>query len=300
LSFIATLCNPYGYHLWIEVARTVTDSGLHWEIQEWYPVVYFTDIAFWIYLAISLFLVIRYWKKFSVTILGIYIFLFVAGLSSVRNVPLFVIVSFYPTLQGCNYLYEEAGKYLYGKERFLRGYIFFSIVAMCFYLPQLGVFTYSVIKYGGSQNSYPAGAVAYLKTHLPKGNIFSSYGWGGYLIWQLPEKKVFIDGRMPSWHNPGAPSNESTYAFGDYMNILENKKSFALISKKYDIDTLLISPSDLNEQHLFIFGSDVQNNPLFKNFLIPNLTFVPVAAQIKAMGWKKVYQDKEAIVFEKQ
>jgi hypothetical protein len=43
--------------------------------------------------------------------------------------------------------------------------------------------------------NYPAGAVHYLRRHPLFGNMFNLDKWGGYLIWALPERKVFIDGR---------------------------------------------------------------------------------------------------------
>lgn len=47
-----------------------------------------------------------------------------------------------------------------------------------------------------SVKGYPAGGVAYLREHRPAGNLFNTYGWGGYLIYSLyPEYRVFIDGR---------------------------------------------------------------------------------------------------------
>ncbi len=299
LSVVATLCNPYGYHLWVEVAKSATDSNLRWSIQEWYPAVYFTNLAFWLYVVISFFLVIRYRRKFSPAALGIYALLFVSGMSSMRNIPIFVVVSFYPTLQGIQYLYAEAGDYLYGKERFVRGYIGFFLICLFLYLPQLGAFVYGTIRYGDGQNSYPRGAASYLSQHLPPGNIFASYDWGGFLIWQLPEKKEFIDGRMPSWRNQSAFPSESTYAFGDYQKILQGTIQFASVSKKYDIDTVLVSTSDTKVQHLKILGIDVEKNAFLKRFFTSNTSFAPVITQIKKMGWKEVYHDKTAIVFKK-
>ena len=41
---------------------------------------------------------------------------------------------------------------------------------------------------------YPVVAVAALRsTH---GNLLNEYDWGGYLIWRVPERRVFIDGRL--------------------------------------------------------------------------------------------------------
>ncbi len=43
--------------------------------------------------------------------------------------------------------------------------------------------------------SYPHAAVQWIKENQPKGALFNSYNWGGYLIWNLREYPVFIDGR---------------------------------------------------------------------------------------------------------
>ena len=42
---------------------------------------------------------------------------------------------------------------------------------------------------------YPSRAVEWMKDHHPAGRLFNSYNWGGYLLWNLPEYPVFIDGR---------------------------------------------------------------------------------------------------------
>ncbi len=41
----------------------------------------------------------------------------------------------------------------------------------------------------------PVDAVAYLRAHPRRGNLFNAYDWGGYLIYELPSVPVFIDGR---------------------------------------------------------------------------------------------------------
>jgi hypothetical protein len=37
--------------------------------------------------------------------------------------------------------------------------------------------------------------VAWIKDNAPPGKIFNTYGWGGYIIWHLPDYPVYIDGR---------------------------------------------------------------------------------------------------------
>lgn len=46
----------------------------------------------------------------------------------------------------------------------------------------------------------PVKATSFLKANPIPGNVFNSYYWGGYLIWELyPQKQVFIDGRVPAY-----------------------------------------------------------------------------------------------------
>ncbi len=48
--------------------------------------------------------------------------------------------------------------------------------------------------------SYPKGATEFLKENHDKyysDHLFNPYTWGGYLIHQYPERKLFIDGRLP-------------------------------------------------------------------------------------------------------
>ena len=41
----------------------------------------------------------------------------------------------------------------------------------------------------------PAGAARHLSQNPPAGGMFNAYNFGGYLLWSLPEVRVFIDGR---------------------------------------------------------------------------------------------------------
>lgn len=47
-----------------------------------------------------------------------------------------------------------------------------------------------------NESLLPVRAADFVLASQPQGNLFNSYGWGGYLIWRLgPARKVFIDGR---------------------------------------------------------------------------------------------------------
>jgi len=56
---------------------------------------------------------------------------------------------------------------------------------------------YTVHRFGLGINEtrYPQEAVQFLREINPEGNIYNSWPIGGYLLWELPERKIFLDGR---------------------------------------------------------------------------------------------------------
>jgi hypothetical protein len=79
---------------------------------------------------------------------------------------------------------------------------------------------------------YPAGAVEYLRTHNPVGNLFNTYHWGGYLIYQLhPQRPVFIDGRAD--------------VYGDrfidgYMKVMRLEPDWRRVLDEHDVRLVLV------------------------------------------------------------
>jgi len=299
LCLLATFINPFGVRLWWEFWMQLSDTQLHWAISEWYPAIYFSNIAFWIYWAISIFLVIRFRKKYTLTELFLYCFFLLAAFSSMRNIPLWIIVSFAMTVKGVSFLYQEAGKHEYGADRFRVAYIFFSFVAFVFFLPQLGGFFYGLYTSRGNVSFYPAAAVGYLHKHVPTQQIFSAYDWGGYLIWQLPEKRVFIDGRMPSWRWQANIPGESNYAFYEYRAVLSGQEAFTPFVEKYHIDTLLVPVSQLAPPDTKLLGFTIEKNNPLHFLLISFKSFYMVVNEAKRAGWKEVYHDQTAVIYEK-
>ena len=80
----------------------------------------------------------------------------------------------------------------------------------------------------------PYSAVKYLRDENINGNIFDFYTWGGYLSWQLPDSKVFIDGRMDNFFVSG----ESFLSEFVYIHQMKEGWYQKLIS--YNTDLVLI------------------------------------------------------------
>jgi hypothetical protein len=91
----------------------------------------------------------------------------------------------------------------------------------------------------GQQNkvvatTYPKSAVDWISSNHPQGNLFNSYGWGGYLIWRLyPEYKVYIDGRADIY------GDQFIY---DYIIVYNGQAGWDEALKHWDVQLVLIEP----------------------------------------------------------
>lgn len=84
--------------------------------------------------------------------------------------------------------------------------------------------------------TYPCRAIEYVRTNpVPDTNVYTAYEWGGFLEWQLPQYKYFVDGRMPAWPTP---SGKSPYT--EYLEIIQAKPGYQEKLDKYGTDWLLI------------------------------------------------------------
>lgn len=102
----------------------------------------------------------------------------------------------------------------------------------------------------------------FLQKQKLEGNLLSFYNWGGWLIWNYPEIKPSIDGRMHLWLDKKGYS-----AFAEYYPLEQNWES--VDGSKYDIVYM----------------------PPFK----------PIHKQMMQLvnegKWKIIYQDKYAFIF---
>ena len=101
-----------------------------------------------------------------------------------------------------------------------------------------------------------------------KGNVFAMYEWGGFLIWKLPDIKVFADGRTPSWLDE---NGKSTYEV--LLVILQAQPSWNEKLTETETDYLLIGPG---------------------TFLDIKLSEDPEQYQ-----WKQLYRDNTAVFYAK-
>ncbi len=239
LVFGATFLNPYGGGMWREIWTSLSDPYLRWSVQEWLPAFAFLDLAFWLYTGLSLGFFLKYRKHSGAFEQLAYLLFFLLAMMSMRNIPLWIIISLPLLRTGIASFLREIPQ----SESAAKGLAFFTkilvLVCLAAVAVQMTVNTLSIIPFLRGE-VYPAQAVRFIRNHVPQGNLLAEYGWGGYLIWQLPGRKVFIDGRMPSWRRERGNPLYSDYAFRDYSAVLEEKAGYRSILEKFRVTHLLL------------------------------------------------------------
>lgn len=227
LSLAVTFINPYGAELYTEVFRTMLDSDLHATINEWarfaIPLSAVPYVLVW--LGLTIYRNQWEWRRY----VRFETLLFVMSVSSMRMTPLFVLSS----LTGLQQTVEEIGNALPKKDQ-QRGRQAAKVAAITLVIVSLALPVVETFAKSGQGRGYPVQAVQYLTAHPCEGHLFNSYNYGGYLIWQLPSHKVYIDGRMPSWeHETG------TY-MKDYNKVLSDEAFRVQEFEKYTITCVII------------------------------------------------------------
>lgn len=290
LSTLASFVNPYGPRIWHEVWLQMSDSSLRWSILEWQPVFLTLDLVFFIYATLSVMLVLHNRKKFRPEELVLYFFFLVQAVSSIRHIPLWTILSLPMTIASFGYTLDTVNKIPQAISRFNKIYQYTLYAAVVILFLQSILVLKSAMAFG-EETFYPKIAVIYLRENLPQGNLFSEYGWGGYLIWKLPERPVFIDGRMPSWRYKLNPPDETGYAMKDYTGLLNGEIAYRDVFEKYSI-TAVLWPKNRQMGYFEAFAAKIS-----ERFFGKKEQFDLLKA-LKKDGWQMVYEDKISIVFE--
>lgn len=261
-SFLLTFVNPYGWRIYVEVFTTVFDSYAKSNIGEWLPVSVFSPggsefIFYLILLAILLF--VSFKKIGHLYLIIAFVFLYLA-FSSWRHVPIFLIISI-P-------LWVEMVHRLAGKEltRLTQNKWFLLVMAVIvFFVAKQQIRTTYPIAHSidtlAEAGAYPLGAVRYLKENPIEGRMLNEYNWGGFLIWQYPEKKVYIDGRMPSW------KIGDYRVFEEFNQMMKFEKDWQTVLDKNDIKFALVYNSLINR------------------------------AVFPGIGWQEIYSDGLAAIY---
>ena len=182
VAMAAAGANPCGYDAFREVIGTL--SAYSSAVQEnaspltaaiqyhfYYP-------GYWLFLAMAAGVSVWRFRKIPPVHLLIILFLAALSLTSSRYMPFLLMAS--PLLAGH---VREPGT----RHKWVIVAVIISIWAVAVKPKRLFNF--------GPIHFFPDKAVQFLKENRPAPQLFNFYHWGGYVIWSLPEYKVFVDGR---------------------------------------------------------------------------------------------------------
>lgn len=292
-SLLTTFINPYGWGIWREAWSSASDAKLRWNIAEWMPALTMFDLAMIFLMSLSLVFVWKYRKKFTLFELIIYLFLFMQAISSKRQLPLWTIIALPITEKGLFYFWIDIEKVKKGKDRFIGVYKIAWIMSLFIFLIQ-AVLSFNDSYAVSLEKFYPVSAVKYLQLDLPEGEILSDYGWGGYLIMNLPHKKVFVDGRMPSWRWDSNSVDDLPSAFDTYNEMLKGEADYREVFEKFDIYTILVK-----KQKEVSGGTFLKRAENFLNLFGWEKNDFDFIETIENDGWTIIYEDDVAVIYTK-
>lgn len=288
---LLTFVNPYGPGVWREVWSSVSDAGLRWSVVEWMPALTMPNLPVAFFIAFSLILIIKQKENFKIEEFTLYFAFLLAAILSRRHLPLWAVVTFPLVNRAIYHFYNKISKIKGGIFRFKKVYRIAWIGVCCLLLIQV-MLDFKEILFLREGGYYPKQAVSYLKQNLPAGRIFSEYGWGGYLIWKLPEKKVFIDGRMPSWRWDPPNEFEESSTFDVYSNVIKGEEDYKAVFDKYKIDTVLWTTRGRKGFW------EVVSEKVSK--LSGRETAFDFCERLEKDGWERLYEDSVATIYQKR
>jgi len=267
-SLSITCLNFFGVETYREIVNHAF-SPLNQMIAEWVaPPLW--EVFLIIVLTIGSLIITTRQKNKSVFNILLILFFSILAFQARRNLPFFYTFFFYV-------LFNEKKFYdLFQNQLKIVSIKIDNIIASI--IVTLSIFLFiiqlpSTISFDSSWNNYcnlglskyPCQAIK----NYPKlsGNVYAMYEWGGFLIWQKPTIKVFIDGRMPAWKDE---NGQSPYQV--FLDIIQTQPGWNEKLKELKTNHLLIS----------------------------NGTFLDLLLKEKAAqyGWQEKYRDTNTVIYQ--
>jgi hypothetical protein len=242
--FLATLINPYGLnlHKFIFQVSSNTFSANH--NQDWFPFLLNTLYSpLYRKLLIIIFSVCLFWLRKKILINTLFTALFIATIYSSRYLlPYHTLLAFI-VIYLLNLVIQRT-KHV-SIPPLLKSLTFTLLLLLYFknIIPTLNITIYGhqsirhLAEVSVPQLNFPYPVVEYLNRHPDIINIFNHYDWGGFLIWQHPERKYYIDGRMDNFfkHNKSFLS--------EYLDIVSASPGWETLFNQYPIDAVAGKPA---------------------------------------------------------
>jgi hypothetical protein len=192
LCFVATLINPYHYHIYLPIVEYVTQTGAFQNISELHPM-YFRSLVDWLVLSLTLTgaFVLGWQRRWNILFIALFMMAAYLGFRARRDVWFMALVvtaiisEFATPGKDTEYFY-------FNKARVVT---IILAVSLCLYgLSHIRNLSEKSLA-ETIESRFPTKAVEFVKSNRLSGQLYNSLDWGGYLIWSLPELPVSMDGR---------------------------------------------------------------------------------------------------------
>ncbi len=273
-SALATLLNPYGWRLHGEIYASLTDRFMIETLHEWQPLSLDSraGLAYAVYLSALGLGMLAFYRRIEPTRWMVWGVFGVLSVLHWRNIPFFLLVS---VSLSAEVLTACAGRVAASLgSRHPQHWLLAAALGVSVFAGTVGHGLVRDAALSGldpaeyfRHTDYPIEAVVWVRTHpeLVGTRLYNDYGLGGFLLWWLPEHKVFIDGRMPAWRVG------DRWIFYDYVALTAWDPPALGVLDKYGVDwaiTELGSPLDW--------------------------------ALARLEGWREIYGDSKVAVYVKQ
>jgi len=270
LLLLGVCINPSGPVMLLYPFKTVGIDVLHQFIQEWQsPDFHQTNVLPFLWLLFLLIVVLGFSKRQIskeglLLVIGFAYLSFTAG----RNIALFSLVApmvltrhAVPLLEG---LSQRLGIRVASQTPIrktpvmaLLNWIILGVLVLA-----VGVKISQIYPLEPNQAHFeeilPIEAVDFIRSEKPAGQMFSSYNWGGYLLWALPEYPVFVDGRTDVYGDE---------LIGEWIRVVQGEEGWQESLDEWGVNLILLEPS----------------RPLLK--------------ELASNGWDLIYEDDTAVVY---
>ncbi|MCX5723375.1 MAG: hypothetical protein NTX84_02425 [Nitrospirae bacterium] len=252
---LVTLVNPYGWRLYGEIIDSLSNQFMLTSLQEWQPVSLSTlaGRGYAIYVAGLGLATAAWYRRIEPVRWMLWVVFLVLSLRHMRNIPFFLLVS----LPLCAELLATGWGNLTGWSSLdpvhAKKWLLAGTLAGGLFMAWLGPDHLQHVAQAGLQpneyfkgTAYPIEAVQWVRDHRDRvgHRLYNDYAYGGFLLWWLPEEKIFIDGRMPAWRSG------DRRIFQDYVALsLTDPPSLSVLSA-YSVDWAIVRRGSLLDEAL--------------------------------------------------
>lgn len=239
---VATLCNPSGWDgavypitMWSNYGYAIVENKSLFFLRPFgYPMM--TSVALGCTILITALSFVLNRRRILKNIDGVIVFVAttVLALIMVRNFPLLALVALPIALRNI----EESDWYMHSRQLMVGALIILALLGVSVVTNQV----YDQAGMGGRRFglSVPSGfqePVDFFRSARLRGPVFNNFDIGSFLIWKLPEERVFIDGR------PEAYPEE--FIKNTYIRMQEDVHAWKSESERFAINTIFWNYQDI-------------------------------------------------------